>query len=116
MDDEEYASATYEILQGDVKAGIHAIKAKSISTERRIDSIVQRTSTTDKNMVEMKRNQVTMMDDIAAMMSMMKEMAGKGIKGNGRSRIRIRRYQGQRISKKAEKKAEEEDAGWINEK
>jgi len=114
MDDDEYASATYEVLQGDVKAGIHAIKAKSISTERRIDSIVQRTSTTDKNMVEMKRNQVTMMEDMAAMMSTMKEIASKGNKGTRRSKIR--RYQGKRISKKAEKKAGEEDAGWIDEK
>lgn len=56
MHDDEYASATYEVLQGDLKAGIHAIRAKSISTERRIDSIVKRTSTTDKNMLEMKRN------------------------------------------------------------
>jgi hypothetical protein len=111
MHDDEYASATYEVHQGDVKAGIHAIRAKSISTERRIDSIVKRTSTTDKNMLEMKRNQVTMMKDMAAMMSMMKEMASKGYKGDGR----IRRYQEKRTSKKAENRAEEENTGWSDE-
>jgi hypothetical protein len=97
-----------------VKEGIRAIDAKAISTERRTDSIVKRISTIDKSMTEIKKTQVTVVEDMAAMMSMMKEMASKGNKGYGRSRIR--RYQGKRISKKAEKRAGEEDAGWIDEK
>lgn len=117
---DEYAMATYEVIRDDVKVGIQAINTKAISTERRIDSIAKRMSTIGKTvgsntdgMVEMKGNQIAMMKDVAAMMSTMKEIASKGNKGTRRSKIR--RYQGKRISKKAEKKAEEEDAGWIDE-
>jgi hypothetical protein len=102
-----------------VKGGIQAINTKAITTDRRIESMAKRMSTIGKtfgshtdSMVEMKGNQVTMMEDMAAMMSMMKETASKGNKGKGR----IRRYQGKRLSKKAEQKGEEEEeSGWLDE-
>ena len=116
---DEYAMATYEVIRDDVKVGIQAINTKAISTERRIDSIAKRMSTIGKTigsnidgMVEMKGNQIAMMKDMAAMMSTMKEIAGKGNKGNRRSRTR--RYQGKKTAKKAGKRAEEEDTGWMD--
>jgi hypothetical protein len=102
------------VIQEDIKAGIRAIDAKAISAGRRIDSMVKRMSTTDRNLVEMKGSQIAMVKNMAKIASAMKQIASKGNKGNSKSRIR--RYQGKRTSKKAEKKAEEEDAGWIDEK
>jgi len=103
-----------------VKGGIQAIYKKAISTDRRIESMAKRMSTIGKtigsntdSMVEMKGNQIAMMKDMAAMMSTLKEMASKGNKGNSRSKIR--RYQGKKTAKKAEKRAEEQDTGWSDE-
>ena len=56
----DFAEAAYEVIQDEVKGAIYAIKAKAVLTERRIDSMAKRMSTADKNMVEIKRNQVTM--------------------------------------------------------
>jgi hypothetical protein len=119
VEQEDYAMATFEVIQDEVKVGIQAINTKAKSTERRIDSIAKRMSTIGKTigsnadgMVEMKGNQIAMMKDMAAMMSTMKELAGKGNKGNRRSRTR--RYQGKKTAKKAEKRAEEKDTGWLD--
>ena len=117
---DDYAEAAYDAIQEEVKGGIYAINAKVIATERQIECMVKRIGTLGKtmrthtdSMVEMKGNQIAIMENMAQMMSTMKELASKGSRGTMRSRTR--RYQGKKTAKKAGKRAEEGESGWVDE-
>ena len=119
VEHEEASIAAYEILQTELKGGVYAINAKVVATERRIESMVKRIGTLGKtmrthtdSMVEMKGNQIAIMENMAQMMSTMMELASKGSGGTMRSRSR--RYQGKRTAKKAGKRTEEGESGWVD--
>jgi hypothetical protein len=97
-DNNSYAKAAYEVIQKEIKRDMYAIKAKTTSTDRRIDAMNKRITTLAKTADSTTDSMACMKQDMAAIMAMMKEMASKGKKGKKRSRFR--RYKEERMSKK----------------
>ena len=117
---QDFAEAAYDAIQEELKGGIYAINAKVVATERRIDYMVKRMHTLGEiirsnagSILAMEGNQIVMMNDMAQIMSTMKDLASKGSRGNGRSRTR--RYQGKRTAQKVGKREEEGVSGWVDE-
>jgi hypothetical protein len=80
-DNNSYAKAAYEVIQKEIKRDMYAIKAKTTSTDRRIDAMNKRITTLAKTADSTTDSMACMKQDMAAIMAMMKEMASKGKKG-----------------------------------